>query len=152
MRDVKSTRFVVLWGLLGTLVAQAQPSSAPVPTAGYKYVVSQVRLEGVSDTGIERQGLYGKLRDNLNGALVEMGDKCDVSDCDLITVDEINEQQIFEVQFTVSAARTNRAHAPRLTHRYPLKDRRLIWKAGLAEIVQILKADHAAHTLSGAVQ
>lgn len=137
--------------VLAGVAVQAQSSttharSLPGP---YKYVIGPVRVNGISDTGPERLRFKTQLSEKLGGAIVDIGDRCDKPECDLIAIDQLQMQR-FEVQFVPNELRqNNEAHVPRQTRQMQV-DPSVAWVIASKEIVTMIQAHHVNHAQQGA--
>ena len=134
-----------------TVLLTDQQLSAPVIAAGhpykpYRYVIAKPRLSGITDDAlIERQALQTMLQSQGIEADIDIGDRCDSRDCDVVTIEETTDQT-FKVNFFPKAAElANKDHLEKETRRQPYDDERLIWKQGSREIAKMIATHQVVH-------
>jgi hypothetical protein len=95
--------------------------------------------------------LGGQLSEKLGGAVVDVSDRCDVQDCDLIVIDQVQKLQTFEVQFSPKAlGQINGTHSPKQTRQVQVDDLGAAWTIASKEIISMIKAHDTFHTQQGA--
>jgi hypothetical protein len=147
-RRRRLSKLVLICCLAGAAV-QAQPRTSIGPFR-YKYVIGPIRMANGMDTYNDRVKLGGQLREKVGGAVVDVSDRCDVEDCDLIVIDQLQKFQTFEVQFAPKAlGRINGAHSPKQTRQVPVDDQSAAWTLASKEIISMITAHDSLHVQQG---
>jgi hypothetical protein len=125
--------------------------SAPALAAGhpYRYIIGKPRLPGIADDALsERQALLRTLQGERIEADIEIGDRCDTEECDVVNIVETDDKTFKVNFFPKAAALANKDHLEKETRRQPYDTQALIWQQGSKEIARMIAIHHAVHLSS----